>query len=142
MAKQNNKQARTTVDEVNETLTSWEQKLENNRKLIYGGVGAIVAVFAAVAIFIMVRNNGMQDAQNMVNKADMEYVTKGDSAGLAAYKKAANESYALLTAQHKWQQLFFTSKRNTMKLSNFSKAQVSTVRLWVLLLNHSWLTAM
>ena len=30
----------------------------------------------------------------MVNKADMEYVTKGDSAGLAAYKKAANESYA------------------------------------------------
>ena len=94
MAKQNNKQARTTVDEVNETLTSWEQKLENNRKLIYGGVGAIVAVFAAVAIFIMVRNNGMQDAQNMVNKADMEYVTKGDSAGLAAYKKAANESYA------------------------------------------------
>ena len=71
MAKQNNKQARTTVDEVNETLTSWEQKLENNRKLIYGGVGAIVAVFAAVAIFIMVRNNGMQDAQNMVNKADM-----------------------------------------------------------------------
>lgn len=93
MAKQNNKQARTTVDEVNETLTSWEQKLENNRKLIYGGVGAIVAVFAAVAIFIMVRNNGMQDAQNMVNKADMEYVTKGDSAGLAAYKKAANESY-------------------------------------------------
>ena len=92
MAKQNNKQARTTVDEVNETLTSWEQKLENNRKLIYGGVGAIVAVFAAVAIFIMVRNNGMQDAQNMVNKADMEYVTKGDSAGLAAYKKAANES--------------------------------------------------
>ena len=36
MAKQNNKQARTTVDEVNETLTSWEQKLENNRKLIYG----------------------------------------------------------------------------------------------------------
>ena len=75
MAKQNNKQARTTVDEVNETLTSWEQKLENNRKLIYGGVGAIVAVFAAVAIFIMVRNNGMQDAQNMVNKADMEYVT-------------------------------------------------------------------
>ena len=28
-------------------------------------------------------------SQNMVNKADMEYVTKGDSAGLAAYKKAA-----------------------------------------------------
>ncbi len=39
MAKQNNKQARTTVDEVNETLTSWEQKLENNRKLIQGRYG-------------------------------------------------------------------------------------------------------
>ncbi len=70
MAKQNNKQARTTVDEVNETLTSWEQKLENNRKLIYGGVGAIVAVFAAVAIFIMVRNNGMQDQQGRYGICD------------------------------------------------------------------------
>ncbi len=94
MAKQDINQTRTTVDEVNETLTSWEQKVENNKKLIYIGVAAVIVVFAAVAIFIAVRNNGMQDAQNMVNRADMEYMTKGDSAGLVAYKKAANESYA------------------------------------------------
>ncbi|MDO4510282.1 MAG: tetratricopeptide repeat protein [Bacteroidales bacterium] len=94
MAKQEIKQTRTTVDDVNEKLTSMEQRLENNKKLIYGGVAAIIAVFAIVAIFIVVRNNGMKDAQNMVNKADMEYMMQGDSAGLVAYKKAANESYA------------------------------------------------
>lgn len=94
MAKQDIKQTRTTVEDVNEKLTSMEQKLENNKKLIIYGVAAIVAVFAAVAIFLMVRNNGIKDAQNMVNKADMEYMMKGDSAALVAYKKAAQESYA------------------------------------------------
>ncbi|MGM9869471.1 MAG: tol-pal system YbgF family protein [Sodaliphilus sp.] len=94
MAKQDIRQTRTTVDDVNEKLTSFEQRLENNKKLIYYIVGAVVVVIAAVAIFVMVRNNGVQDAQKMVNKADMEYMTKGDSAGLVAYKKAANESYA------------------------------------------------
>lgn len=94
MAKQDIKQTRTTVEDVNEKLTTMEQKLENNKKLIIYGVAAIVAVFAAVAIFLMVRNNGIKDAQNMVNKADMEYMMKGDSAALVAYKKAAQESYA------------------------------------------------
>lgn len=59
MAKQDIKQTRTTVEDVNEKLTTMEQKLENNKKLIIYGVAAIVAVFAAVAIFLMVRNNGI-----------------------------------------------------------------------------------
>ena len=66
MAKQDIKQTRTTVDDVNEKLTSFEQRLENNKKLIYYIVGALVVVVAAVAIFVMVRNNGIQDAQKMV----------------------------------------------------------------------------
>ena len=57
MAKQDIKQTRTTVDDVNEKLTSFEQRLENNKKLIYYIVGALVVVVAAVAIVALLRSS-------------------------------------------------------------------------------------
>lgn len=94
MARQEIKQSRTTVDEVNDALTSWEQRLENNKKIIYGAVGVIVVAIAIVAGYVYFRQSAYSDAENLVNKADMVYATQGDSAGLIAYKKAANESFA------------------------------------------------
>ena len=43
---------RTSIDELNESLSSFEQKVENNKKYIYWITGAIVAVALIVLGYV------------------------------------------------------------------------------------------
>ncbi len=51
MAK-NSQNTRTSLEEFNESLSSIEQKVENNKKIIYYTLGGVVAVLLIAAAFI------------------------------------------------------------------------------------------
>lgn len=90
MAKKN-QNARTSLEEFNESLSSIEQKVEGNKKLIYWVAGAIVViVIIALAYIYGFRNPGIQNAKEDVSKADMELFQGQDSIALKDYEKVAS----------------------------------------------------
>lgn len=90
MAKKN-QNARTSLEEFNESLSSIEQKVEGNKKLIYWVGGAIVViVIIALAYIYGFRNPGIQNAKEDVSKADMELFQGQDSIALKDYEKVAS----------------------------------------------------
>ncbi|MCF0204614.1 MAG: tetratricopeptide repeat protein [Muribaculaceae bacterium] len=90
------KETRTSIEELNESLSSIEQKVENNKKIIVWALGAIVVVAAIVLGYIYgVRNPNLQNAKNEIGAADMEQIMGNDSLALDKYKAvAANYSNA------------------------------------------------
>ena len=47
----NKKDVHTSIDELNETLTSVEQHVENNKKIIIWSLAGIVAVAAVILLY-------------------------------------------------------------------------------------------
>lgn len=95
MAKQDKKaagSARTSLEGINDTLTSAEMRLENNKKLIYWCLGIIVAIVAVVLIWIYaIRNPGIKEANEMIGKADvMLMMNQNADSALTLYKNVAS----------------------------------------------------
>lgn len=91
MAKKEN--TRTSIEELNESLSSLEQKVENNKNYIYWVCGAIVVIAAVILGYIYgFRNPGIENAQNEISQADMELALGNDSIALEKYITVA-ESY-------------------------------------------------
>lgn len=92
MAKKEIQSARTSLEEVNDTLSSWEQKVEGNKKIIYYAGGAIVAVALIVMAYIYLWRIPQSDAaKEDISKADMELFQGQDSLALKDYKKVASD---------------------------------------------------
>ena len=92
MAKKEIQSARTSLEEVNDTLSSWEQKVEGNKKIIYISGGAIVAVALIVMAYIYLWRIPQSDAaKEDISKADMELFQGQDSLALKDYKKVASD---------------------------------------------------
>ncbi len=92
MAKKENQSARTSLEEVNDTLSSWEQKVEGNKKIIYYAGGAIVAVAVIVLAYIYLWRIPQADAaKEDISKADMELFQGQDSLALKDYEKVASD---------------------------------------------------
>lgn len=93
----NNKQneTRTSIDELNDTLTNVvEQKVQNNKKSIILGVLAIVAVAVGVLFFMNMRESGSAAANDAIAQADMSLFQGNDSIALTQYMQVAdNEGY-------------------------------------------------
>lgn len=92
MAQKNNAPARTTLEEVNESLTSTAQKLEQNKKYIYYFLIAILAVvvlFAGYKYFIHDPNKAK--AKEVMGKADIENLQGDTINALKDYEKAFDE---------------------------------------------------
>lgn len=92
MAKKENQSARTSLEEFNESLSSLEQKVEGNKKIIYYAGGAIVAIALLVIGYIyLIHNPNLEGAKEDISKADMEYFMGQDSLALKDYEKVASE---------------------------------------------------
>lgn len=113
----NNEQTRNGIDELNDNLTSMEQKVQTNQRLIAWLCIAAAAVVCVVLIYIYaIHKPGVEAANNAVGQADMTLAAGNDSLALEQYKQvAADYSHAggnranlnaaiILYKQQKWEE--------------------------------------
>lgn len=92
MAKQNESETRTSLDDINDQLTGLEQKVQNNQKKIMWGIAAVLGVICLILIWIYaVRRPGIEAADNAVGQADITATLGNDSLALEQYKKVADD---------------------------------------------------
>lgn len=90
MAKQNTEETRNALDDLNDSLTGIEQKVQNNQKIImWSCVGA--AIVACVVLFYVygIRQPAIHAANDAIGKADMTLALGNDSIALEQYKQIA-----------------------------------------------------
>ena len=91
MAKKQNQGARTTLEEVNESLTSAAQRIEDNKKYINWALIAIAVIALLVGGYIFLHNKSMQEAKEQIGKADIELLQGNQDEALKDYEKVAAE---------------------------------------------------
>lgn len=83
-------ETRTSIDEVNDTLTGLGEKVQNNPKtLIYSCVAVAVVVIAILVYVYAIRQPGQASANQALGQADMELLMGNDSIALAKYQQVA-----------------------------------------------------
>ena len=91
MAKKKNEPVRTTLEEVNESLSTAAQRLESNKKYISWALYAVAAIVVLIAAYVyLYRNPNLEKARDMIGKADVELLQGDTEAALADYQKVAN----------------------------------------------------
>lgn len=90
MAKKVN-ETRTSIEELNESLSGIEKKVEDNKKIIVWAVVAIVAIAAIILGYIyLIQNPNLEKAKEEIAKADVDYSLGQDSIALAEYMAVAD----------------------------------------------------
>ena len=91
MAKKQDQGARTTLEEVNESLTSAAQRIEDNKKYISWALIAIalIALIAGGGIYLHKKN--LADAKDKIGTADITLLQGQEDEALKAYEKVADE---------------------------------------------------
>ena len=85
-----NEEPRTSIDEVNDTLTGIGEKVQSNPKIIVWSCVAVAVIVAAVLVYVYaVRQPGQNAANNALGQADMEMLMGNDSVALAKYRQVA-----------------------------------------------------
>ena len=88
----NKKDVHTSIDELNETLTSVEQHVENNKKIIIWSLAGIVAVAAVILPnYYGIYAPNKKASSDAISKADIELAMGNDSTALAQYMQVADE---------------------------------------------------
>ena len=83
-------ETRTSIDEVNDTLTGIGEKVQSNPKVIVWGCIAVAAVVAVILIYVYaIRQPGQNAANNALGQADIELLMGNDSVALAKYQQVA-----------------------------------------------------
>ena len=79
MAKKKNEPVRTTLEEVNDSLSTAAQRLEDNKKYIYWALGAAAVIVLLIAGYVYgIHNPNVNKAKELIGKADLELL-QGDS---------------------------------------------------------------
>lgn len=91
-----NEETRTSIDEVNDTLTGIGQKVQSNPKIVVWSCVAVAAVVAIILIYVYaIRQPGQNAANNALGQADLELMAGNDSVALSKYQQvAADHGYA------------------------------------------------
>ena len=90
--KQNVEETRTSIDDVNDTLTGLGEKVQNNPKIVVYTCVAVAAVVAVILIWVYaIRQPGINAANDALGQADMELLMGNDSIALMKYEKVAAE---------------------------------------------------
>ena len=90
MAKKQDQGARTTLEEVNESLTTAAQRIEDNKKYINWAIIAIAVItLLAVGYIYGIRNPNLNKAKEEIGKADITLLQGDEDAALKAYEKVA-----------------------------------------------------
>ena len=88
----NKKDVHTSIDELNEMLTSVEQHVENNKKIIIWSLAGIVAVAAVILLYYYgIYAPNKKASSDAISKADIELAMGNDSTALAQYMQVADE---------------------------------------------------
>lgn len=92
MAKKQEQGARTTLEEVNESLSTAAQRIEDNKKYINWALIAIaVLVLLAVGYIYGIRNPNLQKAKDQIGNADIALLQGNQDEALKEYEKVAAE---------------------------------------------------
>lgn len=90
MAKENPKETRTSIDDINDSLTGIEQKIQKNSKALMWPAVIVLAVVAVILIYIYaIRQPGIEAANDAIGQADMQAIMGNDSIALAQYQAVA-----------------------------------------------------
>lgn len=88
MAKKQNEPVRTTLEEVNESLSTAAQRLEDNKKYIYWALIAAAVIVVLVAGYVYgIHNPNVKKAKELIGKADLEYLQGDTVNALKDYEK-------------------------------------------------------
>lgn len=93
MAKETKKEAtRTSIDELNESLSTLEQRVEQNeRKIVWYVVGLLVVIGLGLGYYYGIHRNGIDNATEMIGQADIALAQGNDSVALQQYLQVADE---------------------------------------------------
>ncbi len=91
MAKKQNQSARTTLEEVNESLTSAAQRIEDNKKYVSWAMIAIALIALLAGGYIYLHKKSIADAKEAIGKADIALMTGTEDEALKEYEKVAEE---------------------------------------------------
>lgn len=81
------KGTRTSIDELNDSLSSMEQKVESNKKLITWAIGAVIAIAILVLGYIyLIYTPNVEKAKEAIAKADTDLAMGQDSIALKEYE--------------------------------------------------------
>ena len=84
-------ETRTSIDEVNDTLTGLGERVQKNPKTIMYACVAVAAVVIAVLVYVYaVRQPGIRSANDALGQADIELLMGNDSIALAKYQQVAD----------------------------------------------------
>lgn len=90
MAKKLN-ETRTSIEELNESLSGIEKKVEDNKKMIVWVVAAIVAIAVIILGYVyLIQNPNLEKAKEEIAKADADYTIGQDSIALNEYMAVAD----------------------------------------------------
>lgn len=90
MAKKVN-ETRTSIEELNESLSGIEKKVEDNKKMIVWVVAGIIAIAAIIFGYVyLIQNPNMEKAKEEIAKADEDYTMGQDSIALNEYMAVAD----------------------------------------------------
>lgn len=85
-------ETRTSIDEVNDTLTGIGEKVQNNPKIIIWSCVGVAAVVAIILLYVYaIRQPGQAAANQALGQADMELLMGNDSIALAKYQQVADD---------------------------------------------------
>ena len=89
-------ETRTSIDNLNDSLTSMSEKVQANRKLISGIVLTVTILVAAILVYVfLIRRPAAEKAATAVGVADRELLINGnDSTALAIYQQVAEDGYS------------------------------------------------
>lgn len=87
-----NEETRTSIDEVNDTLTGIGEKVQSNPKVVVWSCVAVAAVVAIILLYVyVIRQPGQNAANNALGQADIELLMGNDSIALAKYQQVATD---------------------------------------------------
>lgn len=85
-----NEETRTSIDEVNDTLTGIGEKVQSNPKVVVWSCIAVTAVVAVILLYVYaIRQPGQNSANTALGQADIELLMGNDSIALAKYQQVA-----------------------------------------------------
>lgn len=91
MAKQNQPTPETGLENLNDSLTSTVQKVQDNKKVISIIALAVMAVAIPIICYVyFFRNPGMQKANDNIGSADLELALGNDSIAMGQYMEIAD----------------------------------------------------
>lgn len=92
MATNQNEETRTSIDDLNDSLTNIGQQVQKNSSAIMWACIILAAVVVAVLVYIYaIRQPGIQKANDAIGQADLTAVMGNDSLALQQYQAVADD---------------------------------------------------